>query len=117
MHDPRSYPLELDLDRDECLRIRFADGVQREIPLGILRRQCPCASCRTEREKQNDNPLRVLPVRASEREMTTARTAQVLGTYAVKITWNDGHDTGIYDFVYLRELSDACAGGDVGVAS
>jgi DUF971 family protein len=30
--------------------------------------------------------------------------AQLVGNYALKITWSDQHDTGIYSFQYLREI-------------
>ncbi|QDV90848.1 hypothetical protein RAS2_19320 [Phycisphaerae bacterium RAS2] len=31
--------------------------------------------------------------------------AKVVGTYAIQITWGDGHSTGIYDFRYLRVIT------------
>ena len=30
--------------------------------------------------------------------------ADYVGNYALRITWSDGHDTGIYAFRFLREL-------------
>jgi len=30
--------------------------------------------------------------------------AELVGNYAMKIEWSDGHDSGIYSFQYLREL-------------
>ena len=29
-----------------------------------------------------------------------------VGRYAIKVTWADGHDTGIYTFDYLRQLAE-----------
>jgi Uncharacterized protein conserved in bacteria len=31
----------------------------------------------------------------------------VVGGYALKFTWADGHSTGIYSFDYLRKLATA----------
>jgi len=31
---------------------------------------------------------------------------QLVGRYAVRLVWNDGHRTGIYTFQFLRELSE-----------
>jgi len=30
--------------------------------------------------------------------------AQLVGNYALKIVWSDGHDSGIYSFRYLRDI-------------
>jgi DUF971 family protein len=32
--------------------------------------------------------------------------AELTGNYALKITWNDRHDTGLYTWEHLRELCD-----------
>lgn len=32
------------------------------------------------------------------------RTATLVGNYALRIEWSDGHDSGIYSFDYLREI-------------
>ena len=31
-------------------------------------------------------------------------SAQLVGNYALKLAWSDGHGSGIYSFRYLREL-------------
>ena len=31
---------------------------------------------------------------------------QKVGRYAVQIVWEDGHDSGIYTYAYLRQLDD-----------
>ncbi|MGA2501477.1 MAG: DUF971 domain-containing protein, partial [Tepidisphaeraceae bacterium] len=35
----------------------------------------------------------------------TIATAEMVGNYAIQLTWTDGHSAGIYSFVYLRELA------------
>ncbi len=37
-------------------------------------------------------------------DMMIVERAELVGAYGLKIVWNDGHDTGIYDFALLREL-------------
>jgi hypothetical protein len=63
MDDPRNTPLRLDLQRDKCLVVQFADGLTVTFPLALLRKACPCASCKTLREQQAAKPrgLTVLP--------------------------------------------------------
>ena len=33
--------------------------------------------------------------------------AELVGNYAVRITFSDGHDTGIFSWQYLREIDPA----------
>ncbi|MCH8806523.1 MAG: DUF971 domain-containing protein [Planctomycetes bacterium] len=102
--NPAEQPLEIDLDRSKELRIKWADGHAGVLPLAELRRACPCATCRTAREERAKNPLHVIPADSDPMKMATARDAQLMGTYALRITWNDGHDTGIYNYGMLRAL-------------
>lgn len=97
-------PLHIDVDRMRCVRIRWADGHESTFPLSLLRRSCPCAVCRDAREQAARSPLRVVPGGASEQEMVTIRTAELVGHYALRITWRDGHDSGIFDYELLRGL-------------
>jgi DUF971 family protein len=39
----------------------------------------------------------------------TARSAELVGHYGLRMVWNDGHDTGIYDYALLRRLGDKSA--------
>jgi DUF971 family protein len=104
--EPGTQPLEIDLDRTRSLRIRWADGRETVVSLVELRRNCPCATCRASREERAKNPLRVVHRAVNEADLVTAKDAQVVGRYALKIVWNDGHDTGIYDFGLLRRLAE-----------
>lgn len=77
------------------------------IPLRELRRACPCASCRQAREELARNPLAVLP---TAQQSAAALGAELVGHYALRIHWEDGHDTGLYDFALLRTLGEEAAG-------
>jgi DUF971 family protein len=83
------------------LEVRWGDGHESAYPLAYLRGECPCASCRTEREEARRNPLRVL--RGAPPSAVIADVEPV-GRYGMRITWSDGHGTGIYTFEYLREI-------------
>lgn len=95
-------PLSVDIDRQSSLRIGWADGHVCEIPLALLRRACPCATCRQEREAREKNPLHVM--RSGEAESSTAEGAELIGNYALRLRWMGGHDTGIYEWSFLRSL-------------
>lgn len=67
-------------------------------PARMLRLACPCATCRDEftgRELLHPDsvPEDIGPAQVS-----------LVGNYAIKILWSDGHDTGIYTYEYLLSL-------------
>jgi len=31
--------------------------------------------------------------------------AEIVGNYAIQLKWKDGHDTGLYNWQFLRELA------------
>jgi DUF971 family protein len=98
-------PTGLDLDlRAQVLRITWADGVGSGLPLSFLRRHCPCATCRTERQKRSGALLPILSASQSHSDGGTATGGHLVGNYAMQIDWADGHATGIYDFRFLRTL-------------
>lgn len=86
---------------EQRLVIDWSDGKQSEFPLEMLRRNCPCATCRTDREQQGSNPLRILKFNPSGVRVVTAN---LVGNYAIQLHWSDGHNTGIFDFRFLRSL-------------
>lgn len=96
-------PINLDLDlKQQVLRVTWADGVTSNLPMTLLRKHCPCASCRTEREKQGKSLLPILQSAPSGEIEATG--GHLVGNYALQIDWSDGHNTGIYDFRLLRAL-------------
>jgi DUF971 family protein len=117
MSAPRSAskPVALRKEGSEHLVIDWSDGHRGLYAWKHLRAQCPCASCREEREKPPD-PFRILTERELKQSGPATPTALTpIGHYAYKITWNDGHDTGIYTLDSLRyELCQCpeCRQGD-----
>jgi len=75
--------------------------------MDVLRRLCPCASCRVEREKI-ESPKGLSSLRVIQTPGPAVTQAQILevlpvGRYALSFGWNDGHKTGIYAFDFLRQ--------------
>lgn len=104
MTKPAVRPQAIALDRSKELRITWSDGVVSLYPLAELRRACPCAGCRQQREETSRSALPVAAEPGMQRDMATAETVELVGHYALRIRWKDGHDTGIYDFARLRSL-------------
>lgn len=98
-------PIRLDLKKDKQLEIDWQDGGKSIYSLALLRSLCPCATCREHREKeaQKKTLLTILPGNYSG-EIHVIH-AQLVGNYALQIDWSDKHDTGIYSFQYLRDIS------------
>jgi DUF971 family protein len=91
----RTIPVELRAPRGaRTLEIDFADGHHAVYPHEILRGYCPCAVC-----QGHQGPIRYVPGGNLE-----LKDLAEVGDYALQLTWADGHATGIYTFVFLREL-------------
>ncbi len=99
-------PRHLDLKKDRGLTVEWEDGTTSYYSIAYLRRMSPSAEQRQLREEMARNPLTVLPSSpaASSGEALTATGAELVGNYAVKIRFSDGHDTGLYSWEYLRSI-------------
>lgn len=97
-------PKNIHLDREAHeLRVTWNDGHESTFPLDALREACPCAECRGGHEfmgPEHDPDLIFLtPARSYD-----VRDVHLVGNYALNIVWNDGHDSGIYTWKYLRRI-------------
>ncbi len=97
-------PTKLSLKKDSDLTITWPDGTATVYPVVYLRLKCPCATCKQLRESQKKSRLTVLPTNFSSGPVTVIK-AEMVGNYAIQITWSDNHGSGIYSFSYLREIT------------
>ena len=105
---PPIRPVHLDLKKDHGLTVHWNDGRQSFYPVAYLRKMSPSADARLLREQLARNPLTVLPSSALSRAgPLTATGAELVGRYALRVRFSDGHDTGIYSWDYLREIDPA----------
>jgi DUF971 family protein len=97
MADP--WPTELKLDKDKrMLTVTFDDGVRFALPAELLRVLSPSA------EVQGHSPDQRVTV-PGKKNVSILRLEPV-GNYAVRIVFDDGHDTGLFIWSYLRELGE-----------
>ncbi|MDZ4829375.1 MAG: DUF971 domain-containing protein [Phycisphaerae bacterium] len=96
-------PKHVSLERERGLTVEWQDGKRSFFPVAYLRANSPSADARTLREKLAANPLTVLPSSRSKGPLI-ALDAELVGRYAVRIRFSDGHDTGIFSWRYLREI-------------
>ena len=103
-------PASLDLDRTKGLTVTWRDGTTSFFPVVYLRRMSPSADMRQLREDMATNPLTVIPDSGPETALH-AVDAELVGRYAVRIKFSDGHKTGLYSWDYLRSIDPAADSG------
>ncbi len=90
-------PTEIKLHQvSRKLEIAFNDGTRFELPYEFLRVYSPSAEVRGHGPGQE-----VLQV---GKQNIGIKSIEPVGSYAVTLTFSDGHDTGIYSWDYLYEL-------------
>ena len=92
-----SWPLELRLKRAEkLLEIAFDDGSRFSLPAEYLRVESPSAEVQGHGAGQK--------TLVHGRAHVGIIALEQVGNYAVRITFDDLHDTGIYSWNYLYQL-------------
>ncbi len=88
--------------KDKNLQILWGDGTSSSITLKYLRDECPCAGCKGETVllKTYKPPQNKL----LNEDSYNVNNINIVGGYAIQISWKDGHNTGIYSWEYLLEL-------------
>jgi DUF971 family protein len=87
------------------MTVTWNDGHISTYPFDLLRAACPCASCRGGHEKMSAEPdASVFQVQMEDSPATRISNVVAVGSYALTIVWEDGHDYGIYNWHYLRAL-------------
>lgn len=85
--------------------VSWNDGHTSVYPFGLLRAACPCASCRGGHENMKSEPDEsVFTMQMEDSQSTRIANVVAVGSYALTIVWEDGHDYGIYNWHYLRAL-------------
>ncbi len=93
----RSWPVEIRLKKAEkLLEIAFEGGERFRLPAEYLRVESPSA------EVQGHGPGQKTLVHGRAEVGITA--VEPVGNYAIRIVFDDLHDTGIYSWSYLLEL-------------
>jgi DUF971 family protein len=106
----RSDAAHVAISKSKGIAIDWRDGLRAELPNALLRDECPCATCTgahgTPPERSNyQNPGQQNPFQMYKPRLAM-RDVEAVGNYALRIYWNDGHNTGIYTWEFLRELSE-----------
>lgn len=98
----KAWPTEINLKKAEkLLVVSFDDGSTFSLPVEYLRVESPSA------EVQGHGPNQKKIV--GGRRHVKIASVEPVGHYAIRIVFDDRHDSGIYSWAYLRELGDTHA--------
>jgi DUF971 family protein len=94
---PPPHPLSLTLrTRSRVLAVAFSDGSQFDLPFEYLRVYSPSAEVRGHGPGQETLQI--------GKHNVVITKIEPVGNYAVRLVFDDGHDTGLYTWAYLHEL-------------
>jgi DUF971 family protein len=99
MSERQPWPTEIRLRNDRrSILVRFDDGAEYDLAAEYLRVLSPSA------EVQGHSPEQRQTVPG---KIDVAITAiDPVGNYAIRPTFSDGHDSGLFTWTYLRKLGD-----------
>ena len=90
------WPTDLRLiDNGRGLRVEFDDGTHVELTAELLRVESPSA------EVQGHSPEQKKLIK--DKEAVCISKMEAVGRYAVRLSFDDGHDTGIYSWQLLHD--------------
>jgi DUF971 family protein len=93
----RPWPTELRLDKAKAtLSVTFDSGEVFALPAEYLRVESPSAEVQGHAADQKQI--------VGGKHAVTIAALEPVGNYAVRILFDDGHDTGLYSWDYLFEL-------------
>ena len=93
---PAPSEIRLSADR-KTLQITFADGNIASLAAELLRVESPSAEVQGHGADQKTTP-------AGKRHVAMSQIDPV-GNYAIRISFDDGHDTGIFSWSLLRDYA------------
>jgi DUF971 family protein len=88
---------------DQVLELAWTatGGMPTRVPYRLIRGHCPCASCKDEWTGERLVDINTLP------DDLKLAGMDPVGNYAVRLTWTDGHSSGLYTWALLHDLASA----------
>ncbi len=86
------------LSEERVLAVTWGDR-KADFPFVFLRGQCACAQCVNEWTGEQILDPATIPVDIA------IETMELVGSYALRINWTDGHNSGLFTWERLEELS------------
>ena len=89
---------------EQIISLKLDDNKELFISLEKLRKACPCAHCSGEKDVFGNIYGRKTP--AANVGSAQLKKISLMGQYAIRLFWKDGHSNGIYTFEFLEALSE-----------
>ena len=99
-----SNPLHIAVSKSRGVTIDWSDGHKSEFSNEYLRDECPCAGCTGAHGTEPQRSNYVAEARTAAPAALRMDSIEEVGSYAIRIYWNDGHNSGIYSFDHLRSI-------------
>ena len=80
-----------------ALEFNWPDGARHLASYALLRSHCPCADCKALRATGRDEDAGAVQL----------SDMQPVGAYGVQFVFSDGHDRGIFPWIFLKDLLEA----------
>lgn len=94
-----AWPVEIRLAKDRhSLAVDFDDGTSFSFPAELLRVTSPSAEVQGHSEAERKT--------VGGKRNVSILSVDAVGNYAVRIGFDDMHNTGIYSWVFLRDLGE-----------
>jgi DUF971 family protein len=105
LHEPE----HIAISKSKGIKIDWKDRHHSDYPLAYLRDECPCASCTGAHGTPPQKSSYASEKDAGELFPMYKPTLRMLdveqvGAYAIRISWSDGHSTGIYSYDHFRRI-------------
>jgi DUF971 family protein len=101
---PTQIKLTIDqYTQTEILLVTWDNGHTGMSSLRFLRDNCPCAGCQGETILLKTYTPMETPELPGKYKLVDAHQ---VGSYALALTWADGHQTGLYSWEHLRSLCE-----------
>ncbi|MDP9169942.1 MAG: DUF971 domain-containing protein, partial [Acidobacteriota bacterium] len=97
------------ISKSKGFEIDWKDGHHSSYRNEYLRDWCPCAGCTGSHGTEPRAKTSELPAAPPDpfqmfKPKLKMDAIEPVGSYALRIEWNDGHKTGIYSFDHLRDI-------------
>lgn len=90
--------------KENKLILSWNDNTNSKVNLKKLRDECPCVNCKGESVIFDS----YIPIKSPFKPagFYEIKSIEPVGNYAIQIIWKDGHNTGIYSYDILKNISD-----------
>jgi DUF971 family protein len=95
-----SPPSNIKVHRERrLLELTWPEGGTSLLPFRFVRGRCPCAACVDENTGE-----RMVDVMDVSEDIAPTQLG-FSGNYALRVEWSDDHDTGLYTWDWLEQIS------------